>query len=106
MYQIKPTTMEHDKNIAITTEAVKAFVMENKDGTFTIFSSGKGGAIITATTEKEAKSKFEEALQLAFAIKNLITYHTVANAEIDDMPVSEAKKFTSSEPIVEYSEVC
>jgi hypothetical protein len=44
------------------------------DNIYTISSLGKGGPIVTANTLEDAKTKFERALNLSFAVNNLLFF--------------------------------
>jgi hypothetical protein len=50
------------------------------DNIYTVTTLGKGGPIVTANTLENAKIKFEKALNLSFAVKNLLFFkgHKVA----------------------------
>ncbi len=54
---------------------ITAHVIEDKNaGLFTAFMKGKGGPIVSASTIEEVHKKFEEALDLGCAVKNLVTF--------------------------------
>lgn len=79
-------------NIEVKTISITAYVTKDvREGVFTVFMEGKGGPIISAPTEEEAKIKFEEALNLSCAVKNLLTYNDAVKAQ-----EAEMKKFADS----------
>lgn len=64
---------------------VEAYIIEDvHDKTFTIALRGKGGPIITEKTKALAKAKFEEALKLSNAVRNLIYFESVSEKSDKD----------------------
>jgi hypothetical protein len=49
-------------------------IYDQTDNLYTIYSSERGGPIITAQSEEEAKKDFEVAINIAFAIRNLLYF--------------------------------
>lgn len=73
------------ENMEAENVSIKALVFENKtENTITICKEGKGGPIITDSTLESAKRRFTEAMNLFFAIENIVTfYEAVKNADIN-----------------------
>lgn len=81
---------------AIELKAVKYRAFLIKDKTANVFTvaliNKKGGPIISAPTEEEACEKFEKALKLACAMKNLETFkNAVKNAQLEIAEQPETK---------------
>ncbi len=51
---------------------VQAFVIHKDE--FTIYSSGKGGAVISDKVRAVAERKFNEAMHLVYAVRTLMNY--------------------------------
>lgn len=67
----------------LTKHVIKALVTTNKEGNeYTIFPvSEKGGPIVTANTEEEAREKFEIALSISSAIRNFMFFKGANSAQ-------------------------
>lgn len=79
------TVVKHNhfmKGLNVTTTKFKAIVLEDKitKGVI-IYLEEKGGPIISAPTLEEAKAKFEEALNLGCAVRNLHYYNDAVFAD-------------------------
>lgn len=87
--------MTTSENIEVKDVTYKAVVIHDKEnGLYTVsLAETKGGPIISATSEPEAKDKFEKALALSCALQNLKTYkNAVLKADLDY--VKKASKTT------------
>lgn len=73
-------------NMSVKTINITAFIVKSKseDG-YTVFMDGKGGPVVSAPTEEEAKKKFNEALNLSCAITNLLTFNEAVKAQEEAM---------------------
>ena len=72
---------------------ITAFIIEKKN-CFTIFTKGSGGIMISGETLDLAKDKFDKALKLSSAIKNMLTFkealeHVLDSASNDDTNISK-----------------
>ena len=67
------------------TVSVTAYIYsDRKEGLYTVTLKEKGGPVISATTEEEAREKFKKALNLSGSVQNLLNYYeAVKNAEKD-----------------------
>lgn len=60
--------------MSIKSVKITAFILEDKvDNLYTVFMEGDGGPIISDKDRETALTKFERALHMACAVKNVIT---------------------------------
>lgn len=78
---------------------------DEENDVFTVFSLEKGGPIVSDNSIELAKTKFEDALRLASAVRNLLFFEGSRKSESE-----KARKLYASSPIekigdVEYQEM-
>lgn len=95
------------ENVKITTQTFKAIIVkDNSDKSFTIFLDGLSGPVISASNLEEAKRKFDEAMNLACAVRNLNVFAAAIKERDAQQREKLAKKTNkNSKPTVEYREI-
>jgi hypothetical protein len=89
-------------DIVLGTAEVTAYICKD-GGNYVIYSTGKGGAMIVAPTKDEAKKKFNEALNMVFALRNLMFYDAVLKAD-DQAKIKFAKEYKPTSPAIHFIE--
>jgi len=86
---------------------VSAYIAkDDKSGDFTIYTGHACGPIISAPNLIEAKTKFEEALNFAHAVRNLNYYAAAVKATDAEKPKLTEKLLKNKQAIeIEYSQV-
>ena len=94
--------MEPISNIRLETTKITAFIVKDGDE-YVVYSHGKGGAMITATSKEEATNKFKEALNMVIALRNLIFYNEVIKSD-DIAKEKYAREYKPNVPVIDFVE--
>lgn len=88
--------------IKTTTKKITATIVEIGNGGFVAYCNEPGGPVVSANTKEAVERKFENALNLAFAIDNLNFFNELVRGSSAEKADKSKKLITLPKFDIEY----